>query len=384
MRTLLPPTVTAALLAAWLAGCSGLRVENPPRPSAGDWLMGGGGPARTGAAPEELAPPLAPVWALDITGGAGRGGVAVLDTLVLAVNLRGELYAAGLRSGKRIGWVDLAEGFEGAPAVDERGVVLASAATNESLQSFDLVTGKREWRKAVGEIEASPLLYRNRVYAATLRGSLVCLLRSDGTELWRFDLPDNEHLKGIRSSPAADSGVVVFGADDGCVYGLDALSGTLRWQVCGEAAVTAPVAVDGGLVFAASRDGLLRAIDLHTGSLRWEERLGSELFGGPAVRADLVAIGTTDRRMLALDPATGRRLWETPLEGGVNSEPVLSGGFVYAGTLTKKLYALNASDGKAVWKVDTPGRIKTTPVVVRGTLLVPTDAQLLLAFRRAP
>lgn len=382
VRSSLP--AAAALLLAVAGACSGLRMEYPPRPDGGDWPMGGRTPQRTAEAAEELAPPLEAVWTADVTGGFGQGGVAVVDSTVFAVNLRGELYGIDLVTGKRLGWVDLGEAYEGAPAVNGGRVFLASSAMTESFHSYDLASGKREWRVSVGESETSPLLYRGRLYAATLSGSLVCLDPAAGAELWRFELPDNRRLKGIRSNPAADSGLVVFGADDGGVYCLDAVSGKLRWRVETGTAVTAPVAVSGGRVFAAGLDGFVRSVELLTGKVAWARDLGCPLRAGPAVRRDIVVLGTSDRRLVGLDPAGGRTLWSRALEGGVSGTPVLSGAAVYAGTLAKKLYAVSADSGAVLWIADTPGRVKSALVIHGGTLLVPTDQQYLVAFRRRP
>ncbi|GBC91887.1 Outer membrane protein assembly factor BamB [bacterium HR15] len=181
--------------------------------------------------------------------------------------------------------------------------------------------------------------------------------------------------------------VLVFGAQDGYVYCLDALGDPttgqtrLYWRVkpdtAGPFSYASPLILENkNLVIIGNPSGSVYAIntDLDAGNrdtwLKWEYRLRSASFvGAPAYDAsrDTVFIGSVEGggffgRLYALDPTTtdnNRRLkWayppldQDPIEP-ITATPAVARGKVYINTggidggLT---YAINASNGQLVWK----------------------------------
>lgn len=366
--------------ASILSGCSGLRIDQQFHAAETDWPSFGRTPQRTNLAADTLVPPLTLAWEQDITGGIGRGAVLAVDSLVIAGNLRGELYVINMNSGKRLGWVDLGEAIEGAPVIDGSVAVVACANTRESLVAYDLEEGRALWKKQCGDIEVSPVLRNGRVFVGNVEGVFRAIDRTSGDEIWKFTIPDNTKLKGIRSSPATDDSTVVFGADDGMVYALNAANGALRWKTALHDVVSGSPAIAGTAVFIGDYAGWMTCLDLNSGKVLWSRDLRAAIYANPAVDRDRVIIGTTGGTLFALARNNGSVVWEQHLEGVINAGAVISGSTVYVGTLRKKLVALDIATGTVTWSYETSGRIKTSPSITRGRLFVATDDRLILAF----
>lgn len=375
LRTLLPAAVALA------AGCGGLSLPGGIRPEAGDWTADGGGPRRSAVASSWILPPLAPVWEAELGSGAGRGSPLLTDSVVVIATLRGEILVFDARTGARLGGLGLGETITGSPALSGDTLYVPFANARTSVLAYDLRRGTTLWRASCGDVEASLLLAAGCVYAATTGGTLVCLDAATGAERWTFTLPDNRARKGIRSAPAADGSLVVFGADDGYVYALDAATGAERRRWNTGAPVTASPALVQGLVLAANLRGDLLALD--SAAVRWRHAAGSPVRGGIAAADGMAIVGTSAGRVRAVDLGTGDLLWERETAGGVDAGGAISGSLYYAGTLRGRLMALRLADGATVWEDSLGGRVKSAPAAAHGLLVVAADNRLLRGYRRA-
>ncbi len=379
MRVL--PTPIPLLTLALLIGCAGLKLDQPLRPGDRDWPMFGRTPARINATDERVEPPLSLVWEQDISSGMGYGSPIVIDSNVVVTNLRGELYVLNAFTGKRLGWVSLGDGIHGSPAVSGSVVYVACANSRESLIAFDVSEGKIRWKRDYGDIEVSPLLLNDKLYFGTTAGVFHCVERHEGDREWSFRLPDNRKRKGIRSSAAAFENLIIFGAEDGSIYALDATTGREQWSYDTGAPVFAPTAINHGVVFVGNVAGEFLALDAQTGTKRWQVSTGAAIYAAASFSDNVVVIGTTGGKLLALNAADGSMKWSVEFNSVINSSAVISGDIAYVGTLKKELCALRMQDGSNVWKQTLNGRIKTSPAVARGRLFVATDDRMVLAFQ---
>ena len=364
-----------------LAGCGGLKLQQVLRPGESDWPMFGRTETRANVAPMTITPPLSEVWKYDVTGGIGAGSPVVVDSVLLVGNLRGELHAVNTFTGRRLGWVGLGDAIEGSPVLDGGDAIVAISNSRESLLSLELATGRIVWTKEYGDIASSPLLLQKRIYVGNLAGKFFCISREDGNMEWTFSLPENTKRKGIRSSPAASANTVLFGADDGTVYALDATTGERRWTYEAGAPVVATPVIADSAVFVGTLDGSFHAVDLESGLSRWVVQTGTAIYAGAAVSGHVVLIGSTGGNLFALDTRSGKQLWKTNLGSVINAGAVVSGSTAFVGTLNKFLFAVAIGDGSIVWKYEMQGRIKTPVVVARDRLFVATDDRTITAFQ---
>ncbi|HTO94199.1 MAG TPA: PQQ-binding-like beta-propeller repeat protein [Bacteroidota bacterium] len=372
--------IAIAVCALAAGGCTTLRLERylVPRPS--DWPMFARTVAHTAEA-ARLAPPLVRTWTQDVAAGTGNGSPVVMDSIVFVSTLRGELIAVNVSTGKSIGSLSLGDAIQGSPVIEGNVAYIALSNTQLSLVALDLFTCRPRWKKGYGDVEVTPCIYRERIYLGNTAGTFSCIERATGDQRWGFKLPANTALKGIRSSAAADSGTVVFGAEDGNIYALNAETGGVRWTFGTGSPVEAAILITGGKVIAGNIRGTLVALDLYRGKLLWKKETGAPIYANAVPAGDLVIVGNLAGSMNAFRASDGMEAWKADLEGPVNSGGVLAGGTIYVGTMKKFVYGLDPDNGAVTWKVEAGGRIRTSPAVAFGRLFITTDEHDLIAYR---
>ena len=219
---------------------------------------------------------------------------------------------------------------------------------------------------------------------------------------WEFEAADQ-----IRSSPAVFGETVVFGSDDGNVYGLVVTSGPpALWNVQTGGAVvgapmvaevTAPGAAPGATdtvmqVFFGSLDGRFRSRDVFAAIATTSvfPELGTPplapIGAAPLIMDDRVFFGTDAGQVWALDAATLEPAWDAPFEAGsrVTVAPVGLDGFVYVGTENGDLWKVDAVSGTAEVCYPSEGLpITSEPVIADGVIFIPVRDGLTINARRA-
>jgi len=383
MGLLKRPLVIIGFLVVSLAGCGGLRTNRALHERSGDWPTFARSVTRKAVGEQSLSPPLVVAWEYDVTAGVGNGSPVIVDSIVFVTTLRGDLYAIALGTGKLIGWVGFGESIQGSPVIDGNMAFVAMSNSKESLAAFDLFEGKPRWKKRFGDVEVSPLLYDQKLYIGNTSGAFYCVDRGNGEQKWKFELPSNTRLKGIRSSPAADSATVIFGADDGWVYALNTDSGALRWKFETGSPVTASPLIAEGTVYVGNRAGMIHAIDRSTGVLRWRSDAGAPVTANAVPTGNMIVLGTTAGTAMGLRMEDGKRTWVADLGGPVIAGGALAGDAMYIGTLKKQIFALRPADGFVLWKGDVEGRIRTSPAAATGRLFIATDERTVIAYKEA-
>ena len=370
----------AGIIMLGLVSCSHLKLDQPIKSEKAPWPTDGRNPERTNASPEIVVPPLHLAWTNDVTGGIGSGSPLVVDGLLIVGTLRGELHVIDASTGKRRGWIDLFDAIHGSPAIEGNIVFVAGSNSSESLIAFDMLEGKPRWKRSYGHIEVSPMLADGDLYFGNTKGEFYAVSAASGDKLWKFQLPENTRLKGIRSSAALAESTVVFGADDGSVYALHRTNGRMVWKYStGHPVVAGPTIADGS-VLASNLGGLFCSINARTGRLNWSRTLGKSIHGGAAIADGTAIIGTTDGYLFSIGLKDGKVIWSVDLGSVVNSSAVISGDYAYVGTLSKILYGIKRSNGEVVFKTIVPGRIKSAPAIAYGNLYVASDERMILAF----
>ncbi len=181
----------------------------------------------------------------------------------------------------------------------------------------------RQARLAVNAAQFDPLqgrvhranLYRNGEFQATG-------VTAEPKIRWSF-----KSGGAVKSSPVVLDGMVYFGSYDGCIYALNATTGTEVWKHKTGERVSGSAAVCDGVVYLAGQDGNLYALGAKNGALKWKTKCGERLAGSPAVAYGVVFIGSGNRcgsdqasmtagPVVGLDARTGQRIWESAVSGG--------------------------------------------------------------------
>ena len=159
-----------------------------------------------------------------------------------------------------------------ATPVIENGIVYTGFATGK-LVAIDITNGNLIWDKPVAiakgqaeidrivDVDASPLVSSNRVFAASFNGYLFAFLKRDGRPLWRFDISSyREVAEGFKNVYAVD--------EKSRLFALDAESGEQRWEQSAllNRQLSAPV-VFGGFLVVADFDGYIHVMSQIDGAI---------------------------------------------------------------------------------------------------------------------
>jgi outer membrane protein assembly factor BamB len=177
--------------------------------------------------------------------------------------------------------------------------------------------GSIAWTFPAGRpIFGEALTTDDAVFFVCDNGYLFKLARTDGKELWRYDLGDarvsrilpdpvqqSEDGFDHRSPrPALADGVLYVGAGDGGFHAVRADTGERVWRVQSKGAIRTDAVVRGPHVFYSTIGGLIAAAERSTGQSLWETKAPAPVTGSPVFVGDKLVIGGRDSMLQALDP----------------------------------------------------------------------------------
>ncbi|MGV3614786.1 MAG: PQQ-binding-like beta-propeller repeat protein [Fimbriimonas sp.] len=242
------------------------------------------------------------------------------------------------------------------------------------LYCLDSETGAMVWESRLGQwIGSSACSAEGRVYVGyefgEANGGLACLDLATGRTHWTHEAGHYVH-----SSPTLDAArnSVVFGANDGSVYSVDAHSGARRWDAfIGGKVQAQPWVWNDTLLITSSRGGLF-ALDATTGHRRWSRALGVSSRFSPFVCDGWVIATGSSKRLVAMDPSTGRPQWVRTLRGEVVGNAARFGDRSFVvGTDDGLLYLIDGADGRLVWQRQVNGPIRGGVSVFGHRILAP-------------
>jgi outer membrane protein assembly factor BamB len=173
---------------------------------------------------------------------------------------------------------------------------------------------------------AQPVIAAGRVFIGSIEGGAYAIDASTGQTLWSAAMPG-----GTFSSAAVSGGVVVFVTLRGLVIGLNVTNGTEAWRYDSGYAITGAPCIDSGRVYAANHRGDVMALDAATGSLSWKTRLPAPVEGDIAADTSVVYVPAENMYVYALSATGGqitaqRRVWGQSFQ---STNPVVFNGKVW-------------------------------------------------------
>ncbi len=289
---------------------------------------------------------------------------------------------------------------------------LAYVAGGPFLYAVDLTgdnAGKKRWQfpaaanSNIGPFSASPALGTDILVAASdgpssaaHSGIVFGLHANDGTQAWclALDAKAAQRLAECRQVPGASApgflGLSVatddrvldrvavagdtayFGLNNGQVFAVDAISGTVKWSFQAQQGVWAAPLADPAnkLVYVGSLDHNLYALDLATGAVKWKKDLGATIGAAPRQTGNTLYVGTFGHQVLALDAQTGAQKWAFDTSNWVWDTPTLDNGTLYVTDVGGTIYALNAANGAQQWSVKPGDASRAAPQVSAEAIFV--------------
>jgi len=222
----------------------------------------------------------------------------------------------------------------------------------------------------------------DRVFVVSEPGTLICVSRTDGKELWKADLKSElpappRTQERARPTPVTDGRNVYVTLCNGFVASYT-VEGKRNWTQAVEPPVlsygpsASPVLFGDRLLVDSTR---LTALDAATGRTLWKAAEGEAHYGTPAiltlggtpfaVTAKGVVIRLSDGAVMARDLAPG-------LGGDQAPSPLVQGDIVYFAYRRCSAVNLALAEGKVraqkLWEQELPGDIISSPLLKDGLL----------------
>lgn len=360
------------IILIFFAGCSGITVDKQIKVNPDDWVMSGGSPEQLNRSAYVLVPPLNIMWDYNIEGGVGPSGITASDAVVFVNALQGELFTFDVNTGGKIGNLKfLGKDCSTAPLISGNNVIFTFAGDKKySVGSYNLISGKINWRKNYGDIQTSPVMQNDFVYFGGLNGNFYKIDISGGKMIWKFN------SKGqIHSTCALADSIAVFGNDKGFIYCINTITGGEKWKFKSDQPVISTPLIFNNKVFIGGNDSNYYCLSADDGKEIWKVNLHSKIVSGSSVDSDgNLIIGCVDGSLFKLSNASGEILWKASAKGTIISSPVISGNNVYISSYDSYVYSFDINSGQQTWKSPMlENKIKTQPVIWREYLFVAAD-----------
>jgi len=369
-------TIWCLLLGVFLCfsvSCNKLVIRSTAMLENAVWPQDGKNPQRTRYTSEQLSLPLDLQWSYSASSAVGPSLIVVRDFVLLGT-LDGRIEGVKLESGEKLGHIKVRGNTESTCASAGNSIIVARRLGKESLERFDLSSGRSIWKTKASNIFSEPLIIEDRVVVASIEGDLACYSVADGIEKWRISLGAQTH-----ATPAFADDQIIIGDDEGILHCVD-IFGKDIWKFKTEKAVAASAAISDGAVYVGSTDGAFYAVSLEDGKERWRFQTDGKIYNGAAVDQEHVVFGSTDHQIYCLEKNSGAKVWSFAAASVVSTAPVISGSAVYVGALDKNLYALSLTNGEKLWSYEAKGRIRTAPIIAQKRLLFASEDNKLYCF----
>jgi outer membrane protein assembly factor BamB len=200
-----------------------------------------------------------------------------------------------------------------------------------------------------GSVDMRPLLYKGRVYFASMNHNLYCADANTGELIWKYKTEDRI---GVVAAPMISNNVVYIGSYDQNMYALDADTGDLIWKFKTRGEILCVASEKDGILYFTSRDRFLYAVTADSGELVWKFETRDEMQSSPTIFEDKLFVVSYDQNMYCVDRKTGKMIWKFWTDAEMLNAPYFTvhDRVIYFGSIDSYLYAVYIDTGKLKWK----------------------------------
>lgn len=244
-----------------------------------------------------------------------------------------------------------------------------------------------QWSRKIGKglgkkyVKNTPAIAADRIFVADAYGLVVALNRFNGDRIWDaqigkpdrrrlLDLTDRSDASFVAGGVGVGRGLVLVGTVRGHLVALSITDGTEVWRQLLSGEVLAPATVASEVIIVQTGDGKMSALEVEDGATRWTfvTQPPALLLRGtasPALSPPYVISGFANGSVAAVEIASGLPVWEqrvTLPEGttdidrmvDVDGRPIIIERFVYAASHQGKVRAMNQESGDIIWEAAEP------------------------------
>ncbi len=275
------------------------------------------------------------------------GGLAVEGDRVYAVNGLGNVAALDAATGAQLWTVKPGGPLRGAPTVADGAVYVISQ--DNQIYSLKAADGAANWSSAAAlEIagvfgSASPAVARGTVIAGFSSGELNAYRYENGRVVWQDALSRTSistsvaALSDIDASPVIDGNQVFAVGKGGRMVALEINSGQRIWEQ-NVAGITTPW-VAGDWVFVVTDEAKVVAMSRTTGKVRWINELprwenpkgkkGLIYYSGPILAGSRLIVAGSNGTLININPTNGSFQSQTKAGASISVPPVVAGNTLY-------------------------------------------------------
>lgn len=237
------------------------------------------------------------------TGDEITGGVSSNEGILLYGTGNGEVVALSNSDGEELWRVSLGGEVISLPRTDGR--LVAVQTMDGRLHALDAQDGATRWHydnpPPVLTLRgtASPTITDSLIISGFANGKVVAFNRSNGLVQWerRVALPQGrseiERMVDIDASPLLVDDIVYAASFQGKAMALNRSNGRVRWEH--DVSTHKDLAVSDRTLFISEANGRVLALSTSSGDRRWEnEQLLRREIGGPQLIGDYLAVGDQD------------------------------------------------------------------------------------------
>ncbi|MCB0411946.1 MAG: PQQ-binding-like beta-propeller repeat protein [Bdellovibrionales bacterium] len=245
-------------------------------------------------------------WTLPLTNGVEGGGQLLGDKLFLSSS-DGYIYSVNALTGEILWKYPLrAEGLSEPTVSGGKVYVLAG---NNILHSLDANTGKLVWtynRQEVSSLSirggSTPTIDGNQLYVGFSDGYLVSLNKATGSLNWETLINRNQRFRDVDASPVVYKDRILVPSYDGGLYCLDKKDGKVLWSR--DEGGFSRVIVEQDRLFYGSSNNEVFALDANSGQTLWSFKVHG-LPTQPQFYRGLILVGDSSGPVYALDARNG-------------------------------------------------------------------------------
>lgn len=279
------------------------------------------------------------IWMYQAGGGIGSQPYVDPERDELYVASDDGLVHALVASTGEVRWRSELGGAVGRPpvATDDALYIVTDA---DVVAAFDRATGEALWRYRreapegfyVTEHAGLTLLDRQLITAFT-DGVVVALDPRDGSILWERDTAadlvstsDTIRFTDVDTTPLVIGDVIYAASFAGGLYALERSSGSVRWRREDLTGIVGLVEAPGGVLIASSGDHGVLALRARDGEPLWRHAVPRGAPTVPEVVGDLVVVGESEGGLITLALGSGRELGRVEAGHGFAAPPEVAAG----------------------------------------------------------
>lgn len=231
------------------------------------------------------------------------------------------------------------------PAIYNESFLIVGS-TNAKLASINISSGLPVWQIFLGAaIRIDPFVSGDVIYVGSDDKVFVAINAKTGSTIWSYTAPEK-----VRASPVVNGTTVIFGCFGGQIIALNTTTGTKIWNYTAAAPPQAPMMVSSsGFVVFGTDDGDVYGVFVTNGLLRFRWKSGAGIVRAtPAELNGLLYLGISDGALHVIENSWGVFQWKYQAVSGSGSigSATLTRGFAFFAASDGKIRAINSTTGQ--------------------------------------